>query len=80
MEKNEEIRGISQIWRCRRKRLVLKASSEILFLENKHPRHVPVFFIFKLLSKKSISEDPPLAAGRLRNLQISPDLRYLLEF
>jgi len=24
MEKNEEIRGISQIWRCRRKRLVLK--------------------------------------------------------
>jgi len=52
MEKNEKIRGILQIWRCRRKRLVLKASSEILFLENKHSGHGPVFFIFDCFPKK----------------------------
>jgi len=52
MEKNKEIRGISQIWRFRRKRLVLKASSEILFLENKHPRRELVFFIFYCFPKK----------------------------
>jgi len=52
MEKNKEIRGISQIWRFRRKRLVLKASSEILFLENKHPKHVSVFFIFNCFPNK----------------------------
>jgi len=28
MEKNEEIRGILEIWRCRRKRPELKASAE----------------------------------------------------
>jgi|GEM_PF-4154038 len=37
-------------------------------------------FHFLLLSKKSISEDPPLAASRLRNLLISLDLPYLLVF